>query len=192
MLLASLGARVEGLDIVPPGAGFGPFDGQLIALSETEGLIRAISPVGTVTVLNQGNPIPEPESIHFVPMDLGASGSPIEGLYSANFPPNILKASASEFKLFKGDAIVRTEQLDQRISRVHWNGHNFDITVIGYGPAQGEDAVFVTPTMIDPGGETCPLTPGNGINNRVPPHAPVHPPRLGARYGTLIRPRYPL
>jgi len=155
-LLATVGQNVEGLDVVPIGAGFGPFDGYLITTSEGDGLLRAISSTGTVTILNQGNPIPDAESVHFVPLDLGASGSPMEGLYAANFPTNILKASASQFSSLKGDAIVRTEQLDQRISRVHWDGRDFVITVIGYAPAQGEDAFFLTPAMINPDSSTCP------------------------------------
>jgi hypothetical protein len=173
--IASVGIRSEAMDIAPVGAGFGPYDGHLIVISEYEGLLRAISNAGTVSVLNPNNPIPDVESLRFVPLDLGASGSPLEGLYTANFPPNILKADASQFTAFKGDAILRTEQLDQRISRVHWNGHSFEITIIGYAPGQGEDALFLTPSMIDPGNPGCEDSTGAGKSTGDGDHAGRRP-----------------
>jgi hypothetical protein len=182
-LIASIGIRSEAMDIAPVGAGFGPYDGHLIVISEYEGLLRAISSIGTVSILNPGNPIPDIESLHFVPLDLGASGSPVEGFYSANFPTNILKADASQFRAFRGDAILQTELLDQRISRVHWNGQSFEITIIGYAPGQGEDALFVTPHMIDPGNPPCPPDTGsaNGTNNRGQAPKRPSPPRHNPR-----------
>jgi hypothetical protein len=76
-LLASIGEDAEGMDIVPLGADFGSFDGQLITVSEVSGFLRAISPSGAVSVLNETNPIFYPETLSFVPLDLGASGSPV-------------------------------------------------------------------------------------------------------------------
>jgi hypothetical protein len=151
-LLASLeGEDVEGMDIAPLGAGFGSFDGQLITVSEDSGLLRAVSPTGTVTVLNSSNPIPKPERLSFVPLNLGATGSPLEGFYSANYPSNVVKATASQFMSFKGDAIVTTEAGDRRISRVHWDGSAFEVTVIGTSSGQAEDGFILGPAVIDPG-----------------------------------------
>jgi hypothetical protein len=152
-LLASVGEDAEGMDIVPLGAHFGGFDGQLLVVSEGSGLLRAISTTGTVSELNASHRIPDAERVSIVPLDLGASGSPVEGLYEANFQPNVLKASWSQFEPFKGDAIVTTELMDRRISRVHWGTAGLEITVVGNFPIQAEDGVFVTPTIINPG---CP------------------------------------
>src|SRR5712664_2195676 len=120
------------MDIAPLGGRFGTFDGQLIVVGSTTGLIRAISASGAVVILNPDSPVfNSPETLVFVPLNLGAGGSDLEGLYSANWPPNVLKANANQFVGFKGDAIVMTEVGDQRISRLHWNGSAFETTVIG-------------------------------------------------------------
>lgn len=155
-LLASIGELVEGLDVVPLGAKFGSLDGQLIVTAEGSGLLRAIDWSGKVTVLNSGNPITSgPESINFVPLNLGQSGTSVEGFYEAHYTPNIVKADGSEFAAFKGDAIVSSE-FGPVVSRVHWNGTTFTITVIGANPGQAEDGIFVTPEMIDPrSGSSC-------------------------------------
>jgi hypothetical protein len=154
-LLASIGDDTEGMDVAPLGAQFGSFDGQLLVASENSGLLRAISATGKVSVLNSASPIFEPERVSFVPLNLGASGSPTEGFYEANYQPNVLKANWDQFVHFKGDAIVTSELGDRRISRVHWNGAAFEITVIGNIPIQAEDGVFLTPTIINPG---CPTS----------------------------------
>jgi hypothetical protein len=153
ILLASVEDDTEGMDIAPLGAHFGLFDGQLIVASESSGLLRAVSPSGVVSILNGPSPIAQVESLSFVPLDLGASGSPVEGFYGANWTINVLRADRSQFTLFRGDAIVTSELGDRRISRVHWNGTSFDTTIIGSFPNQAEDVVFVTPSMINPG---CP------------------------------------
>ncbi len=61
-----------------------------------------------------------------MPLDLGASGSPVEGLYEANWTINVLRAERNQFLPCKGDVIVTSEIGDRRISRVHWNP-SFDI-----------------------------------------------------------------
>lgn len=156
-LVASIGEEAEGLDVVPVGAHFGSFDGQLVVAAEGSGLLRAISPSGVVTVLNEADPIFYPERLSFVPPDLGASGSSLEGVYEASYPSNVVRADRSEFASFKGDAIVTTELGDRRITRVHWNGTAFEMTVIGNLPGQAEDGLFLTPRMLNPG--SCPVTP---------------------------------
>ena len=154
-LLASVGEDTEGMDVAPLGGSFGPFNGQLVVMSEVSGLLRAVSPKGVVTVLNASNPIVGSERVTFVPLDLGKSGSTLEGLYEANYATNVLKADGKQFEPYKGDAIVSTELGDRRISRVHWNGASFDITVIGHFPSEAEDGVFLSPTMLNPG---CPVS----------------------------------
>jgi len=107
--------------------------------AEGSGLLRAIDWSGKVTVLNPGNPISSAESINFVPLNLGKSGSSLEGFYEAHYTPNIVKAEGSEFAGFKGDAIVSAEF--GPVWRVHWNGTAFEITVITANPGQVEDGI---------------------------------------------------
>lgn len=153
-VLASIGEFVEGLDVAPLGAKFGSLDGQLIVTAENSGLLRAIDWSGKVTVLNQGNPIPLSESVNFVPLNLGKSGTSIEGFYQANFRPNIIKAEGHDFDGLQGDAIVSSEF--GSLWRVHWNGAVFAITPLAPNPGQVEDGIFVTPEMIDPrSGNSC-------------------------------------
>jgi hypothetical protein len=159
--LASVGEDVEGMQVAPLNARFGYYDGQLILIGVASGLIRAIGPRGSLATLNLTAPIPYPESLYFVPMDLGATGNHLEGLYSASWPLNVLKAGPEEFADFKGDAIVMSEVGDHRISRVHWNGAKFEITVIGYFPNQAEDGFFVGPETLSPGG-SCPAQENTG------------------------------
>jgi hypothetical protein len=150
-LLANVGEDTEGMDIAPLNGGFSSFDGQLIIVSENSGLIRAISASGVVTVLNKANPIPRPENLTFVPFDLGTSGDSVEGFYGANYPQNVLKATPDQFRSFRGDAIVRSELTpDHRISRVHWNGSTFEITIVGTVTGEPEDALFVDAARLNP------------------------------------------
>lgn len=149
-LLASVGEDTEGLDVAPLGAGFGGKDGQLIVASEGSGNIRAISNTGVATTLITGIP-GGPEELTFVPLNLGASGNPVEGFYGSNYTQNVLKADASQFTGFLGDAIVTTEFSHQML-RLHWNGAAFDVTTIGTFPNQPEDGLFVTAAIINPTG----------------------------------------
>ena len=147
-LLASVGEDTEGLDIAP--AGFGPFGGQLIVASEGSGTIRAISAAGVVTPL--GITIPAgPEELTFVPLNLGASGNPIEGFYGSRYTQDVLFAGASEFAGMQGDAIV-TSEFSGLVHRIHWNGSAFEVTDIGNFGGQPEDGIFVTEAIINPGG----------------------------------------
>ena len=148
-LLANIGLDTEGLDIAPLGANFGSFDGQLIVASETTGQLRAITPGGTVTVLPVFIPN-GPEELTFVPLNLGASGSPVEGFYGSNYTPNVIKADAGQFAGLQGDLIVTSEFGDHRVTRVHWNGSAFETSVIGNFPNQPEDGIFVTASIINP------------------------------------------
>jgi hypothetical protein len=137
------------MDIAPLGAGFGSFDGQLITAAEYSGLVRAISSAGHITVLNPNNPIHHAESVNFVPLNLGLSGSPVEGFYEANYTPNVLKASGNQFASFKGDTIIASEIVGSgTIWRMRWNGQAFDILPIGETLNQAEQAIFVTPAML--------------------------------------------
>lgn len=156
-LLASLGEDIEGMDVAPLGAEFGSFDGQLITVAESSGLVRAVAADGqVVTVLNPNHRLQDAESVNFVPLTIGSTGSPVEGYYQPNFPLNVQKVSANQFASFKGDAIIGGEVV-RTIWRMHWNGQAFDITVIGNSLNQAEDAIMVTPAMLGGGG--CPANP---------------------------------
>ncbi len=145
--IANTGEDTEGLDIAPLGAGFGSFDGQLIVASEGSGQIRAIKPDGTVSPITT---VASAEELTFVPLNLGASGNPVEGFYGANYTPNVQKAAASEFVGMLGDVIV-TGETTHLINRIHWNGSAFEVTQIGQFPNQPEDGIFVTAAIINPG-----------------------------------------
>ena len=143
-LLASTGEDTEGLDIAP--AGFGGVGGQLVVASEGSGMLRAISTGGLITPLVS---VPSAEELTFVPLNLGASGNPVEGFYGANYTPNVVKGDASQFTGFLGDAIV-TGETTHLVSSVHWNGSSFDVTTIGSFPNQPEDGIFVTAALVNP------------------------------------------
>lgn len=147
-LLASVGEDTEGLDIAPLGA-FGPYAGQLIVASEGSGLLRAITTGGAITIINPNNPIPGAEELTFVPLNLGASGNPVEGFYGANYTPNVIKGDASEFTSMLGDIIV-TGEFSHIVWNVHWNGTAPVNTPIGSFPNQPEDGIFVTAAIINP------------------------------------------
>lgn len=148
-LLASVGEDTEGMDIAPTGAGanFGPYNGQLIVCSETSGFLRAVTPGGLVTIINPNNLITSAEEASFVPLDLGLSGNPVEGMYGANYTENVLKATVSQFTGLQGDLIVTGETTHQ-VNRVHWNGSSFAFTNVGSFSAQPEDGLFVTSAHI--------------------------------------------
>jgi hypothetical protein len=103
-LLANVGEDAEGLSFAPQA--FGGFaKGTLFVASENSGTLRAITAGGAVTG------IPGAEMVSFVPLNLGSSGNPVEGFYAANFPNNIIKADASQFTPFMGDAIITSETI---------------------------------------------------------------------------------
>lgn len=146
-LLASVGEDTEGLDVAPLGNGFGAFDGQLIVASEGSGTLRAISAGGVVTPFAA---VASAEELSFVPLNLGASGNPVEGFYGANYTPNVIKADASEFSGLQGDIIV-TGETTHLVNRVHWNSvtQAFEVSQIGQFPNQPEDGLFVTEAIIN-------------------------------------------
>jgi hypothetical protein len=155
-LLANVGEDVEGLDVAPFCYSFAGLNGQLIVASEGSGKLRAISPAGGSTDLTNGSlgpvTVASAEELTFVPLNLGASGSPLEGLYGANYTPDVLKAGYSEFLGMQGDIIVTSEAgLNAgQVSRVHWDSSlsQFVVTQVGSFPNQPEDGVFVTPKMV--------------------------------------------
>jgi hypothetical protein len=144
-LLASINADVEGLDIAP--SNWGPYAGNLMFSSEALQTVELVSPTGHVTPT--GLSIPLAETVSFVPLNLGASGNPLEGFYVANFPVNVQKADASQFTSFLGDAIVTSEDgSNARVWGVHYTGSGFALvnggSPIGNLPNQSEDGIFVT------------------------------------------------
>ena len=87
--LASVGEDAEGLSFAPQT--FGTYaKGTLFVASEGSGVLRAITPGGTVT--NAVTGLPGAEMVSFVPLNLGASGSSVEGFYAAAYPTDIQKA----------------------------------------------------------------------------------------------------
>jgi len=145
-LLASVGEDAEGLSFAPQA--FGPYAaGTLFVASEGSGSLRAISPGGVVTTVISG--LSGAEMVSFVPLNLGASGNPVEGFYAAAFPNNIQKAGASEFVPFIGHAII-TGETGHQIWDLSAAGGGFTATVIGSFPAQPEDGIFVTADIIQP------------------------------------------
>lgn len=146
-LLANVGEDTEGLDVAPLGNNFSIFDGRLIVGSEGSGTLRAISNSGVVTPFAT---VASAEEVSFVPLNLGASGNPVEGFYGASYTPNVIKAGVSEFVGMQGDLIV-TGETTHVVNRVHWNSvtSQFEVTNIGAFPNQPEDGLFVTTTIIN-------------------------------------------
>ncbi|PYT32105.1 MAG: hypothetical protein DMG58_10735, partial [Acidobacteria bacterium] len=147
--LASTGEDTEGLDVAPLGGNLGAFNGDLIVASEGTGRIRALDPIShslTVFATVAGG-----EELSVVPLNLGASGNPVEGMYGADYSFDVVKADASQFTAFKGDVIV-TGEFTHRVSDIHFDGTTFVVTDVGHFPHQPEDGIFVTAAIITGGG----------------------------------------
>jgi hypothetical protein len=145
-LLASVGEDAEGLSFTPNA--FGSFAaGTLFVASENSGVLRAITPGGSVTTAVSG--LPGAEMVSFVPLNLGSSGNPVEGFYAASYPNNIIRAEASQFAPYLGDAII-TSETGHQVWDVHFDSatDKFVVTQIGMFPAQPEDGIFVTADLI--------------------------------------------
>jgi hypothetical protein len=148
-LLASVGEDAEGLSFAPQA--FGTFAaGTLFVASEGSGVLRAIAPDGTKTTAVTG--LPSAEMVSFVPLNLGSSGSSVEGFYAANFASDIIKADASQFTSYLGDAVV-TGETGHQVWDIHFDTgtSTFVVTQIGMFPSQPEDGIFVTADLIMPG-----------------------------------------
>ena len=152
------GFITEGADIAP--STFGAYAGQIVVASENANAIFAISNLGVVTQIplvdGLGNPtsLPSAEQLSFVPLNLGASGNPIEGYYATNYPLNVYKADASQFAGLQGDAVVSAEfGSNSTVWGVHFNSGSgtFVVTTLGALPNQAEDGLFVTGAILNPG-----------------------------------------
>lgn len=148
--LGSTGEDTEGLDVAPIGGTFDGLAGNLVVASEGSGLLRSITPGGVMTLVNPNDPISGAEELSFVPLTLGLSGDPVEGMYGANYTQNVLKAGAGEFAGMQGDIIV-TSETGHGVHRLHWNGTSIDHTVVGAFSSQPEDGLFVTAAHITGG-----------------------------------------
>ncbi|MFB0934745.1 MAG: hypothetical protein QMB52_03160 [Propionivibrio sp.] len=156
--IANLGLDTEGLDFTPQA--FGPFGaGTLIVLSEGDGRVRAVSPTGAVTDL--GLQFNTPEMLSFVPLDFSLTLDPLAGFYAARYPTEVVKASASEFASYAGQAVI-TEENTHDLYSISWNGTSFAKTFIGNFGGQPEDGIFVTAAIINPGCTTQPGGCGGG------------------------------
>lgn len=105
-LLANVGGDAEGLDFAPQVFG-NIASGTVVVVSEGTGKLTAITGAGVKSDL--GLYFTTPEMLSFVPLNLGISGNPLEGFYAANYPANVIKAGASEFASFLGDAVITDE-----------------------------------------------------------------------------------
>jgi hypothetical protein len=143
--IGSTGEDTEGLDIAPLGGTWGGMNGWLFIASEGSGLIRAIKPVSFA--MQNVTTVSSAEELDFVPLNLGASGNPLEGLYSGNYNVNVLKAGANQFAGLQGDIIV-TGELTKAINDVNFNGGSPIVTNVGSIPNQPEDGLFVTADLI--------------------------------------------
>lgn len=147
-LLANVGEDVEGLSFAPQTFG-GHAKGTLFVASEGSGSLRAITAGGSVSTVVTG--LYGAEMLSFVPLNLGASGSPVEGFYAAAYPYNIQKAAATDFMAYKGHAIVTSETGHQVWDVAYDVGlATYTVNQIGTFPAQPEDGIFVTQDIIQP------------------------------------------
>lgn len=145
-LLVNVGGDAEGLDFAPNA--FGSYAaGTLFVLSEYTGRINAISPLGVKSDI--GLQFSTPEMLSFVPTNLGSSGNPLEGFYAANYTTDVIKAGASEFTPYLGQAIL-TEEGTHNVYRIYSDNTGFHKQQIGNFPAQPEDGVFVTARILNP------------------------------------------
>ncbi len=147
--LASVGEDTEGMDIAP--STWGSYAGSLLVASEGSGALRLISPGGGITVVPSIT-VPIAETVSFVPLNLGASGNPLEGFYVANYPVDIQKADASQFSGLLGDAIITSEDgSNARIWDLKYDpmADAFSIALVGNLPNQSEDGIFVTAERIN-------------------------------------------
>ena len=139
-LLATIGEDAEGISFAPDA--FGSYAaGTLFVASEGSGTLRAITPGGVKSTVVTG--LGGAEMVSFVPLNIGASGNPVEGFYAARYPTDVQKASASQFVQYAGDAIITGESGSQ-VWQVHDTGAGFQVTDIGSFPGQPEDGIFVT------------------------------------------------
>lgn len=82
---------------------------MLVVVSEGTEQLNVIASNGTM--IDFGLHFGTPEMLSFVPLNLGFSGNPLEGFYAANYSYNVIKAGASEFSAYKGDAVPRSATL---------------------------------------------------------------------------------
>src|SRR5439155_24994366 len=91
----------------------------------------------------------------FVPLNLGASGSPLEGMYSANYPSNVVKAPYTDFTSYIGDVIITGETNSQIYDLSAFNTFSVVGSFGGFPANQPEDGLFVTAGLIpEPGSLT--------------------------------------
>jgi len=151
-LLASLRFDTEGLDFMPQAIGPYPA-GTLTVLSEGDGRVRAIAPNGVVNDL--GLQFDTPEMLSFVPLNFAQTLDPLAGFYAARYPTEVVKAGASQFAAYAGQAIV-TEESSHNVFAIFFDGVNFIKTLLGNFGGQPEDGIFVTAAILDPGCTTRP------------------------------------
>lgn len=146
--LANVGGDAEGLDFTPQAFGSIPAH-TLVVVSEGTGQLTAITPGGGKTDL--GLHFGTPEMLSFVPLNLGDSGNPLEGFYAANYSVNVIKADASDFLAYRGDAVI-TDEGNHNMYHIFWDSSigAFSTSIIGTFPNQPEDGTFLTSAILNP------------------------------------------
>jgi hypothetical protein len=145
-LLASLGEDAEGISFAPQDVG--PLaKGTLVVASENSGSLRAISPGGIFSTFAT---VGSAEMVSFIPLNLGQSGSAVEGFYASNYATDIQRVSYQQFLPFLGDIIV-TGETSHVVSRLHWGAGGWQTSTFDNAfPGQPEDGIFVTTDVINP------------------------------------------
>jgi hypothetical protein len=142
-LLANTGEDTEGLNFAPQAFAGRPM-GTLFTASEGSGSIRAITPIGGVSVVTTVSG--GAEMLSFVPLNLGSSGNPVEGFYASAFPSDVVTAGASQFAGLLGDLVV-TSEFSHAVTDIT---SGLVQSSLGSFPAQPEDGIFVTAALIRP------------------------------------------
>ena len=150
--IASTGEDTEGLDVAPLGGNWGGLNGALFVASENSGTIRAILPSNTPSLpgITVATGLTGAEQLSFVPLNLGASGSPLEGMYSANYAVDVLHAPWQNFTGLLNDIILTSEAgiNGGTIWDLKPNGTGVAVNTVGFISPQPEDGIFVTADMV--------------------------------------------
>ena len=158
--IAAFTGDVEGLDIAPLGPTWGTYAGFLFVAQEGAGLVSAISSLPAHPVTSVVS-VASAEQLSFVPLNLGASLNPLEGLYSANYGIDVVHADYTQFTGMAGDIIVTGEttgkiwDIAPSASPTAVLVGNFPVVA---GQMQPEDGLFVTADMLANAPEPASLT----------------------------------
>jgi hypothetical protein len=149
--ITNIGTLAEGMDIL--GSNWGTLAGDLVVAAENANAIYLVDKTTHAVVTSLGG-LQLAETVSFVPLNLGASGNPVEGFYVANYAVDIQKAAANQFATLTGDLIVTGETPNNSpLYDIGFSGNALSPFVlkgqVGTLPLQSEDGIFVTAQRID-------------------------------------------